>query len=104
MFLVKIHVLVFAESNDYRAEKRGLATVHTSVSWGMEILAFLLCFLERGWCQIFIILLLLFESAVYQRSIQAFLRIDFKEWEAKHFLLIKTFIQKENTSKPKLNN
>jgi len=41
MCLVKIHVLDSAEKgNDYRSEKSGLATLHTSVSWGMEILAF----------------------------------------------------------------
>lgn len=84
-------------------EKRGLATLHTSVSWGMQLLAFLLFFLERGWCQIIIILLLLSKSAVYQRSIQAFLRIDFKGKKAKHFLSIKTSIQREKTSKTKLN-
>lgn len=44
MCLVKIHVLDFAESNDYRGEKRGLATVYTSVSWGMEILGFFIVF------------------------------------------------------------
>lgn len=45
MCLVKIHVLDSAvKGNDYRGEKRGLATLHTSVSWGMEILAFLLFF------------------------------------------------------------
>lgn len=50
MCLVKIHVLDSAEKgNDYRGEKRGLATLCTSMSWGMEILAFLLFFfLERG--------------------------------------------------------
>lgn len=104
MCLVKIHVLDSAvKGNDYRGEKRGLATLHTSASWGMEILAFLLFFffLARGWCHIIIILLLLSKSAVYQRSIQPFLRIDFKGKKVKHFVSIKTFIQRENTSKPK---
>lgn len=100
MCIVKIHVLDSAEKgNDYRGEKRGLATLRTSASWEMAILAFLLFLLERGWCQIIITLLLLSKSALYQRSVQAFLRIDFKGKKAKHFLSIKTFIQRENSSK-----
>lgn len=97
MFLAKIHVLDSVEKcSDYRGEKRGLPTLYTSVPWGIKLLAFLLFFLERGWCQIIIIPLLLSKSAVCQRSIQAFLRIDFQGKKAKHFLSIKTFIQREH--------
>lgn len=103
MFLVKIHVLDSVEKcSDYRGEKRGLASLHASVSWGIKLLAFLLFLLERGCCQIIIILLLLSKSAVCQRSIQTFLRIDFQGKKVKHFLSIKTFIQRESF-KTKLN-
>lgn len=74
MFLAKIHVLDSVEKcNDYRGEKRGLASLHASVLGT----AFLLFFLERGWCQIIIFSLLLSKSALFQSSIQTFLRIDF---------------------------
>lgn len=97
MFLVKIHVLDSVEKcSGCRGEKRGLATLHASMSWGIKLLAFLLFFLERGWCQIIIISLLLSKSAVCQSGIQTFLRIDFQGTEAEHFLSIKRFIQREH--------
>lgn len=48
MCSVKIHVLDFTEKgNDYRCEERELATLHTFVSWGKQMLIFLLLFLEK---------------------------------------------------------
>lgn len=97
MFLVKVRVLDSVEKcSDYKGEKRGLATLHASVSLGIKLPAFLLSFLERGWCQIIIISLLLSKSAVCQRSIQTSLRIDFWGKKAKRFLSIKNLIQREH--------
>lgn len=77
MCSVKINVLDFTEKgNDYRCEERELATLHTFVSWRKEMLFFFYCFFLR----MYAIIIFLFPSkaAIYERNIQAFLRINFK--------------------------
>lgn len=49
VFLVKIRVLGSVEKcSDYRGEKRGLASLHASVPWGIKLLAFYCFFLREG--------------------------------------------------------
>lgn len=93
MCLVKIHVLSSSgKGNDYRVEKRRIATLHTLVSWGIELLPFLLFFFRDDGVRLLLSscysLNQQFARGVYRLSSEFILRGK----KAKHFLSIKTLI------------